>query len=111
MATKSLLTTCGQNVEANVTDSHRLLQAELEDRNLLFRTFLAEDTSAVATMVLAVGDGELVFAFKTELGLNPRRFLVQDVQELVHKLLGGDWMIEDADAFVVVCSNCSAVFD
>jgi hypothetical protein len=60
--------------------------------------------------MFSVCEAELGAAFETELGLNPRRLLVQNVEQLEHQLLGSDRMIKNRNAIVVVGADCRAVF-
>ena len=61
--------------------------------------------------MFAIGDRKLGATLETRVGLDPRRLLVEHVEQLEHELFGGHRMVEDGRALVVVCANRCAVLD
>lgn len=70
-----------QHVEADLTHALRLVHAELEDRHVLTRAFVAQHAAAVPTVVLPHGERELGAALLAQIGLRPRRLRRQHVQQ------------------------------
>lgn len=68
-----------QYIKANVANSHRLVQIKLYNGNLLGRTFMAEKTSAVTTVMFASRDSELGSALEAVGAVTPGRLLGQHI--------------------------------
>jgi hypothetical protein len=72
---------------------------------------LIKGLSFCLPVMLAIGDGELGATLQAELGLHPRRLLVQNIEQLEHELLGGHGVIEYRNAIVVVRADRRAELD
>jgi hypothetical protein len=81
---KSVLSTESEHIVTDVADAHRLLQVVLENRHCPFAAARAQQSSAVAAVVLPHRQRELAAALRTELAVRPPRLTLQLVCNTRH---------------------------
>lgn len=78
-----------EHIKASLAHPHRLIEGELEDRNIFVRAPATQQPATVATMVLTGGYPKLGATLHTQLSLTPGRLSRQNIQQAKQQGLGG----------------------